>query len=76
MRTSRQRVYRAGRPWFFEETEPHVRRLTDDYMVERFEELAQEDPAWNHDPERVWQFAHGCRIGESSGQLVPITHRE
>jgi hypothetical protein len=71
-----QRGYRAGRHWFFEETEPHERRLTDDYMVERLEELAREAPAWNRDPERVWQFALGCLIGELSGQLFPVTHKE
>jgi hypothetical protein len=71
-----QRGYHAGRHWFFEEIEPYERRWTDDLIVERFAELAREAPAWNRDPEGVWQFALGCLIGELSGYLFPVTSKE
>src|SRR5713226_3345436 len=38
------RGYRVGRNWWFEEAEPHEQRWTDDYVVERFHELALDAP--------------------------------
>ncbi|HLQ29334.1 MAG TPA: hypothetical protein VK140_08865 [Ktedonobacteraceae bacterium] len=70
------RGYRAGRHWLFEEAEPQERRWTDDYVVERFHELALDAPDWHDDPEGVWQFTLACLVGELSGQIFPVTPKE
>ncbi len=70
------RGYRAGRRWFFEEATAQERCLTDTYMVERFEELAREAPAWRNDPDGTWQFALASLIGEFSGYLFPVMPQE
>ncbi len=70
------RGYRAGRHWWFEEAEPQERRWTDDYVVNRFHELALDAPEWHDDPEGVWQFTLACLMGELSGQLFPVTPKE
>jgi len=69
------RGYRVGRNWWFEEAEPHEQRWTDDYVVERFHELALDAPEWR-DPEEVWQYTLACLMGELSGHLFPVTPEE
>ncbi|SRR5712692_1233741 len=70
------RGYRAGRHWLFEEAEPHERHWTDDYVVNRFHELALDAPEWHDDPEGVWQFTLACLMGELSGHVFPVTPKE
>src|SRR5229473_2778786 len=69
------RGYQAGRHWWFEEAEPYEQLWTDDYVVERFHELALDAPEWR-DPEEVWQYTLACLMGELSGHLFPVTPEE
>jgi hypothetical protein len=69
------RGYKAGRQYFFYEATPDERTLTDDQLIERFQELTREAPAW-HDPDGVWFFTVGCLLGELSGHLFPQTEQE
>jgi len=71
-----RRGYHAGRRWFFEEAEPYVRRWTDDYIVERWHELALDAPDWHEDAESVWQYSLACLVGELSGCLFPLMPKE
>jgi len=48
---------------------------TDNYVVERFHELALDAPEWR-DPEEVWQYTLACLMGELSGHLFPVTPEE
>jgi hypothetical protein len=73
--TDAQRGYRAGRSWFFTESTPQERRLTDEYLIGRLYEISRECTEW-HDPEEVWQYAIACLLGELSGHLFPITQEE
>ena len=69
------RGYKAGRQWFFEDAAPDERTMTDEQLITRLHEWAQEAPNW-HDPEGVWFFSVGCLLGEVSGHLFPLTDQE
>ena len=69
------RGYRAGRVWFFYESDPHERRLTDIYLIRRLHELATENHQYM-DEQGTISFALGCMLGELSGQLFPLTQEE
>jgi len=69
------RGYRAGRVWFFYESDPDERHLTDTYVMQRLHELATERLDYR-DKESTINFALGCVIGELSGQLFPLTQEE
>lgn len=70
------RGYLAGRHWFFREATPRERRLSDDYLIERFHELARNCTEW-HDPDEVWQYSIASYLGEVSGYLFfPVTQEE
>ncbi len=70
-----RRGYRAGRNYFFYEAAPQERRLSDDYLIERFSEIAAECTAW-HDADSTWQYAIACVLGELSGHVFPLTQEE
>jgi hypothetical protein len=67
--------YKAGRQWFFEETTPNERTLTEDQLIEWLHEFTKDAATW-HDPEDVWFFTVGCLLGELSGHLFPATTEE
>jgi hypothetical protein len=69
------RGYQAGRQWFFEEADPDERTITDEQLIARLREWAQDAASW-HDPEGVWFFSVGCLLGEVSGHLFPLTDQE
>src|SRR5258708_38889580 len=69
------RGYRAGRIWFFYESNPDERRLTDTSLMQRLHELATERQAYR-DEESTINFALGCILGELSGQVFPFTQGE
>src|SRR5947209_13125306 len=50
-----KRGYRAGRLWFFYETTPDERALTDDELLQRLHEYVTDALTWN-DPEGVWYY--------------------
>lgn len=73
--TDAKRGYLAGRHWFFYEATPHECRLSDDDLIERLHEIANECTAW-HDPDEVWQYVIACYIAELSGPVFPVTREE
>jgi hypothetical protein len=69
------RGYRAGRVWFFYESDPNKNRLTDTSLMQRLHELATERFEYR-DRESTINFVLGCVIGELSGQMFPLTQEE
>lgn len=69
------RGYRAGRSWYFYESDADDRRLTDTYLMQRLHELATENHTYM-DVEGTITFALGCILGELSGQIFPLTQEE
>lgn len=67
--------YRAGRHYVFYEATPQEQRLTDDYLIERLHEIADECTTW-HDTDSVWRYAIASIFGELSGQFFPLTQEE
>jgi hypothetical protein len=70
-----RRGYRAGRHYVFYEATLQEQCLTDDYLIERFHEIAAECTAW-HDADSVWQYAIASILWELSGQVFPLTQEE
>lgn len=69
------RGYRAGRAWFFYESDPNERRSTDASLMRRLRGLATERREYR-DAESTLDFTPGCILGELSGQLFPLTQAE
>jgi len=69
------RGYQAGRHYFFYEADGDECTITDDQLIERFQEWTREASGW-HDSEEVWFFTVGCLLGELSGHLFPQTEQE
>lgn len=64
------RGYHAGQRYnFFEGS--NAERLTDAQLVEYINAWALEYHEWR-EPEQVFRFRLGCRIGKLSGELIPI----
>ncbi len=70
-----KRGYRAGREFFFVEAEPHERRMTEGYLLERLRESVTEMAHWK-DVDSTWFFSVGCLLGELSGHLFPMNGQE
>jgi hypothetical protein len=64
------RGYQAGRYYYFFE-EGNNERLTDARLVEDINSWALEYHEWR-EPEQTFRFSLGCRIGELSGELIPM----
>jgi hypothetical protein len=69
------RGYRAGRRYHFFECLHAYERLTDGVLVEMINTWALEYHEWK-EPEGCLKFAIGCRIGELSGELLPMGTEE
>src|SRR5215469_12278204 len=70
-----KRGYRAGREFYFVDAEPHERRMTDSYLIERLRKRVGEMASWRNG-DSTWFFFVGCLLGELSGQLFPMTSAE
>jgi hypothetical protein len=70
-----KRGYGAGREFFFVEAEPHERRMTESYLLERLHESVSEMVSWK-DADSTWFFSVGCLLGELSGHLFPMNEQE
>ena len=70
-----KRGYYAGREFYFVDAEPHGRRPTERFLIERLRESVSEMTSW-HNGDGTWFFAVGCLLGELSGQLFPMTPLE
>ena len=70
-----KRGYRAGRAFYFVDAEPHERRMTESYLIERLHESVSEMASWRNG-DGTWFFFVGCLLGELSGQLFPMTSAE
>lgn len=68
------RGYQAGRYYYFFEG-GNEQRLTDGLLVEHLNSWALEYHAWR-EPEQTFRFSLDCRIGELSGQLIPMGELE
>jgi hypothetical protein len=68
------RGYQAGRRYYFFEG-GNEERLTDARLVEFINSWALEYHDWR-EPEQCLRFALGGRIGELSGQLIPMGEQE
>ncbi len=68
------RGYHAGRYYYFFE-HGDDERLTDALLVEHINTWALEYHEWGN-PEGCLRFAIGCRIGELSGELIPMGAQE
>jgi len=66
--------YHAGRHYYFFEG-GNERRLTDGLLTEYINGWALEYHRWR-EPEGCLRFVLGCRIGELSGQLLPMGEEE
>jgi hypothetical protein len=64
------RGYHAGRRYYFFEGGSEE-RLTDARLVEHINAWALEYHEWR-EPEATFRFALGCRVGELSGELIPM----
>lgn len=71
-----RRGYDVGREWFFLESEPEERRFTDDALLKRFYDDAQEEEAVHPNDDDVWRYTLGCIVGELSGHVFPASERE
>ena len=71
-----RRGYDVGREWFFLESEPEERRFTDDALIKRFYDDAQEEEAVHPSDDNVWRYTLGCIVGELSGHVFPASKRE
>lgn len=67
--------YTAGRCYFFYEATPQKRHFTDDYLIERLHEIAEECTAWPI-ADSVWRYAITGILGEASGQIFAVTQEE
>jgi hypothetical protein len=64
--------YYVGRDYYFTEAPLEGRHLTDRLFIEAINSLALDYHAY-HDSEGVIRYSLGCRIGELSGTLVPLS---
>ena len=64
--------YHVGRDYYFTEAVLEGRQLTDTLFIEAIHSLALDHAAW-HDPEGVLRYSLGCRIGELSGAVLPLS---
>ena len=69
------RGYHAGRRYHFFECLPAYERLTDGALVEVINTWALEYHEWK-EPLPCLKFAIGCRVGELSGELLPMHEPE
>jgi hypothetical protein len=67
--------YHIGRDYCFTEAPLQDRHLTDRVFTEAVHEWAVEYATW-HDSEEVLRYSLGCRIGELSGAIIPLTTAE
>jgi hypothetical protein len=49
--------------------------MIDEYLIERFHEIAQECTAW-HDADAVWQYAIASILGGLGGPVFPVGQEE
>lgn len=68
------RGYHAGRRYYFFEGGCEE-RLTDARLVEHINSWALEYHEWR-EPESTLRFALGCRVGELSGEVIPMGPKE
>ena len=66
-----KRGYRAGREFYFVDAEPHERRMTEGYLIERLCESVTEMAYWK-DLDSTWFFSVSYLLGELSGHLFPM----
>ncbi|MFL5627662.1 MAG: hypothetical protein ACJ788_18955 [Ktedonobacteraceae bacterium] len=69
------RGYDAGREFVFVDAESDERRLTETQLIRLLAEDVSEMTRW-HDSDDTWFFSVGCRLGELSAMLFPMTKQE
>lgn len=64
--------YHVGRDYYFVEAPLEGRHLTDQLFIEAVHNWACDYATW-HEPIETLRYCLGCRIGELSGALLPLS---